>query len=66
LAGAFDVGHDGNLSDNRKREKFVLTLALILAFSPGEKELPAMLPVARMIVEIIPRWILPSDWAPLN
>jgi len=28
LAGAGDVGHDGNLSDKRKREKFVLTPAL--------------------------------------
>jgi hypothetical protein len=38
LPGAFDVGHDGNLGGGGKTEKFVLTLALILTFSPREKE----------------------------
>ena len=41
LASAGDVGHEMNLGDDGKTEKFVLTLALILAFSPGEKEPPA-------------------------
>ena len=41
LASAGDVGHEINLGDDGKTEKFVLTLALILAFSPGEKEPPA-------------------------
>ena len=38
LAGAGDFGHDGNLGNGGKTEKFVLTLALNLTFSPGEKE----------------------------
>ena len=38
LAGAFDVGHDGNMGNGGKTGKFVLTPALILTFSPGEKE----------------------------
>jgi hypothetical protein len=38
LAGAFDVGHETNLGNGGKAEKFDLTLALILTFSPGEKE----------------------------
>jgi hypothetical protein len=42
LAGAFDVGHDANLENGDAMEKFILrpcfTSALILTFSPGEKE----------------------------
>jgi hypothetical protein len=38
LAGAFDVGHDGNLGNGGKTEKLVFWPALILTFSPGEKE----------------------------
>jgi hypothetical protein len=42
LAGAFDVGHDANLENGDAMGKFVLrpcfTSALILTFSPGEKE----------------------------
>ena len=38
LAGASDVGHEANLGSDGMTEKFVLTLALILTFSPGEKE----------------------------
>ena len=38
LAGAFDFGHDGKLGNDGEAGKFVLTPALILTFSPGEKE----------------------------
>ena len=38
LAGAFDVGHDVNLENGDAMGKFVLTSALNLTFSPGEKE----------------------------
>jgi len=38
LAGAFNVGHDWNLENDDKTGKLVLWLALILAFSPREKE----------------------------
>ena len=42
MAGAFDVSHDANLENGAALGKFVLrpcfTSALILTFSPGEKE----------------------------
>ena len=40
LPGAFDVGLEANLANGGKAEKLVLTPALILAFSPEEKEQP--------------------------
>ena len=40
---------------------YVLTLALILAFSPGERISPAMLSTARMIARPIPRQIFPRS-----
>ena len=38
LASAFDVGYDANLGNGNGTEKLVFRLALILTFSPGEKE----------------------------
>ena len=37
LAGSSGFGHDWNLGNGFETAKFVLTLALIPAFSPGEK-----------------------------
>ena len=48
LSGAFDFGHDGEHSPVTGKGKFVLTLALILAFSPGEKEWHRTLSVLRL------------------
>jgi len=44
LAGAGDFGHDWNLGNGDKMESLFLTPALILTFSPGEKEQQAHAP----------------------
>ena len=45
LAGAFDVGHDGNLGNVDEMGKLVLTLALTLTLSPKEREQPVRVSV---------------------
>ena len=50
LAGAFDVGHDGNLGHDGTAEKFVLTTALTCFLSPGERILAITVPVIRWAV----------------
>ena len=40
LAGALNVGHGDKLGNDWKTEKFVLSSALTLTLSPGEREQP--------------------------